>query len=197
MKIVREDYSETIKNIASFCKYTKEDIDNIEFLTNYNDKDRMNDLFKYVESNYDSFHKDDVNNKSYYMLKAASIMKNYEHLVNNISNNCLSLIVTEFPFDLDNDNNIERFKVIASDELLAEVRILSNRFKPVDTICSLLQHYDENKYKITDEQSLQRFREFEIKYLMEDSKHYYLTHLSSDEYIKKVKEEELLKNGLK
>lgn len=195
MKIVREEYSETIKNILSYVKYSHSDVENIEFLANYEDKDRMNDLFSYIESNYDKFHKGDINNKSYYMLRAASMIKNYGPLLENISNNCLSLLVTEFPFDLQTERNIDRFKALANDELLSGVRVLSNRYKPIDTICSFLQHYDENKHKIKDDSDLQRFRYRELDYLLNSKKEYYLTHYSPEDYIKKVKAEEVSKNG--
>ena len=106
-----------------------------------------------------------------------------------MSCNCLSLLVTEFPFELDTENNIDRFKALASDELLSEVRLLSNRFDPVDVVCTFLQHFDKNRHKITNEESLQKFRDNEVELLIENKKKYFLTHLTTENYIEKIKME--------
>ena len=189
MKIVREDYNETVKNISAFCFFTHDDIDNLEYLSKCENRDRMLELFGYIEFNYDQFHKHDLKNKSYYMLKAASIVRDFGPLLNNMSCNCLSLLVTEFPFELDTENNIDRFKALASDELLSEVRLLSNRFDPVDVVCTFLQHFDKNRHKITNEESLQKFRDNEVELLIENKKKYFLTHLTTENYIEKIKME--------
>ena len=64
MKIVREDYNETVKNISAFCFFTHDDIDNLEYLSKCENRDRMLELFGYIEFNYDQFHKHDLKNKS-------------------------------------------------------------------------------------------------------------------------------------
>lgn len=195
MKIVREDYNETIKAIASGCLFTRAEMENLEYLSKCEDKERMHELFGFIEYNYDHFHKHDVNNKSFYMLKAVSLIRDYGPMFKNMSCNCLSLLVTEFPFYLDRKENIDRFKALASDELLAGIRVLSNRYKPIDMVCSFLQHYDENRYKITNDEELQRFRDYEMNFLMEDKQHYFLTHYSTEKYIAKVRMEGISRDG--
>ena len=195
MRIVKDDYNETIKNIASFCLYTRSDMDNLEYLSNCEEKDRMLELFRFIESNYEQFHRGDVNGRSYYMLKATSIIREYGPMLKNMSCNCLSLLVTEFPFSLDRRDNIGRFKALASDEVLAGVRFLSTRYAPIDTICAFLQHYDEKKHKIYTDEDMQIFRDNEMRNLMDDKKHYFLNHYSTEKYIETVRMEGITRDG--
>ena len=205
MKLVNDDYTTTVKNIVYQCKSNSEDLsysthvnlDNLEYLVNNNEKERLNDLFAHIEHNYDAYHREDYRNKVHYMLKAVSLIRKYGELLNNLSASSLSLLVSEIPFEVDNDRNENRFRVLASDDFLSEVRLLSNRFLPQETICTFLQHFDKKDIKRINEESLDKFRNEELNKLEKNKNKYFENSLNVYEYTEYLDNEELYKNGLK
>jgi hypothetical protein len=205
MKIVSDNYEDTIKNIVRECRSSNNDtfysshfnVDNIQYLTDIRDKNRMNNLFGYIEYNYDNYHKDDYRNKAHYMLKAVTIIRKYGAYLENLSNNSLSLLISEIPFEVDNDRSEDRFKALISDELMSEVRLLSNRFLPCDTISTFLQHYDKRKFRQKTESFLNQFRLSEIDKMETNKNKYFAKSLSASEYAEYLNNEELYKDAIR
>ena len=204
MVLVDEDYKKTLNNITRECRSKNKDLisspyvtmQNVHFLM-YTDQKRMNEILRNIECNYNDYHKDDDMPKVHYFLKAAELTRKYEYLTNNLSEVCFALLVTEMPFDVYGEANYDRFKLLANDELLTEVKVLSNRYLPSDFICTILSHFDKknSKRKI---KSLNDFRYDEIDAVIYNKYNFFKNLVTKDEYKKKLEEEgELSKNGAK
>ena len=153
MKIVSDDYHKTFELIRNKFKSHNYNgmyepyvtLENLEMLNIYYNPDRLNSVFKAIEYDYDRFHKDDEYNKINYFFKLLCIITRHNDMITNLSDESLSLLVTSIPFEMDTDKYLDRFAVVSSDDLLAEVRLLSNRYMPMDTISIFLQQFDKKK----------------------------------------------------
>ena len=124
--------------------------------------------------------------------KLLTIINNYNELISNLSDDDISLITTEIPFEVDTDKHLNRLKLLCNSEVLSEVKLLSNRFLPSDIISVFLQRFDQRNMKRINEESLNKYRDSEIDKL-EKNKHKYLEEeklLSTKEYREYLNKEE-------
>ena len=199
MKLVSNDYKVTFERVLRAYQDNYRGIypsylddKNIEVMNSYEDKDRLNRLFSLVEDNYDSYHNEDEYTKYNYFFKLLTIINNHNNLITNLSDEDISLITTEIPFEVDTDKHLNRLKLLCNSEILSEVKLLSNRFLPSDVISIFLQRFDQRNMKRINDDSLNKYRDSEIDKL-EKNKHKYLEEdklLSTKEYREYLNKEE-------
>ena len=181
MRLVVSDYNDTIRNIVKECKSNRTGLldspyitmDNLEYVLNNIEKDRVHNVLYSIEENYKTYHRNDDYNVAHYMFKALYIMRTYPSFVENLSYSNLALLSSEIPFEVDKHDNMERLYALCDDDFLSYVNMLSTKFSPSDTICSFLNHYDSKGLKRINENTINNFRQSELEALDKNVNKYF------------------------
>lgn len=180
MKIISDDFTDSFRKVFNILKNDKDgmmfcpyiSMDNFEYALGYPDKDRLMGVLKSVEYNIDTYHKSENLNKGFYIFKAIELFKNNEFYIKNLTNESISLIVTETDFDLSDVKNTDKVNALASDDLLTFPRILYPRYTPKEVLSTYLEHFNSCKKAKKNLTNLRKFMDDEVD-LLDNNKYKY------------------------